>query len=220
MGTGPLLVVRRMGSMAFSGRMRSPFVAFNLPFVFRPARPSLSRLDDAALMQRVAGSDQAAIGALYDRLAASMLRMAFRMLRSQREAEDLVHDVFVEACANAHRYDAGRSSVRSWLMLRLRSRALDRLRSERRHKRLVFDECQFAVANDSAALRDGHRLQGLIAGLPIELREVIELAYFAGCSSSEVARELAIPVGTVKSRMSRALTILREQLHVHHGAKA
>jgi len=206
--------------MAFSGRMRSPFVALTLSFAFRPARPSLSRLDDAALMQRVAVSDQAAIGALYDRLASSMLRMAFRMLRSQREAEDLVHDVFVEACANAYRYDAGRSSVRSWLMLRLRSRALDRLRSERRHKRLAFDERQFTAATTSAALGDGHRLQGLIAALSPELRDVIELAYFAGCSSSEVARELAIPVGTVKSRMSRALTILRVQLQVDNGAKA
>lgn len=208
-----------MGSMAFSGRVRSPFVALTLSFAFRPAR-AVSRLDDAALMRRVAGSDQAAIGALYDRLAPSMLRMAFRLLRSQREAEDLVHDVFVEACANAHRYDAGRSSVRSWLMLRLRSRALDRLRSARRHKQLAFDECQFTAANDSAALSDGHRLQGLIAELPSELREVIELAYFAGYSSSEVAGELAIPVGTVKSRMSRALTILRGQLQVAHGVKA
>ena len=105
-------------------------------------------------------------------------------------------------------------------MLRLRSRALDRLRSERRHKRLAFDERQFTAANDSPALGDGHRLQRLIEELPTELREVIELAYFAGCSSSEAARELAIPVGTVKSRMSRAITILRGQLQVGKGAKA
>lgn len=199
--------------------MPSPFATFTLPLAFQPKSQDLSQLDDAALMQRVAGSDQAAIGALYDRLAPSMLRMAYRMLRSQREAEDLVHDVFVEAWAHAHRYDAGRSSVRSWLMLRLRSRALDRLRSERRSSRLVFDERQFTAANDPAAVSDGHLLQGLIAELPTELREVIELAYFAGYSSSEMARELAIPVGTVKSRVSRALTILRRRLQVSSGAK-
>lgn len=204
--------------MALSGRMRSPFATFTLPLAFQSKSAGFARLPDAALMQRVASSDQAAIGTLYDRLAPSMLRMAYRMLRSQREAEDLVHDVFVEAWANAHRYDAERSSVRSWLMLRLRSRALDRLRSERRSSRLAFDERQFSVANDPAAASDSHILQELIIELPAELREVIELAYFAGYSSSEMARELAIPVGTVKSRVSRALTILRRRLQVSRGA--
>ena len=170
-------------------------------------------------MQLVAARDQTAIGALYDRFATSMFRMAFRVLRSQREAEDLVHDVFVEACAHADRYDAKRSSVRSWLMLRVRSRALDRLRSERRHARLELDESQLPAVTEPDALSDRHRLQGLIAELPSELREIIELAYFAGYSSSEVARELAIPVGTVKSRVSRALVLLRAQLQ-NKGAKA
>jgi RNA polymerase sigma-70 factor, ECF subfamily len=204
--------------MALSGRIRSPFATFTLPLVFQSKSDGFSKLGDAALMQRVASSDQEALATLYDRLAPTMLRMAYRMLRSQREAEDLVHDVFVEAWANAHRYDAARSSVRSWLMLRLRSRALDRLRSDKRACRLAFDERQFVAENDPAAASDGRALQELIGELPTELREVIELAYFAGYSSSEMARELAIPVGTVKSRVSRALTILRRRLQVSRGA--
>ncbi|HEY2216370.1 MAG TPA: sigma factor, partial [Solirubrobacteraceae bacterium] len=72
---------------------------------------------------RAAAGDRAALGLLYDRFAPSMLAVGQRILGSAREAEDLVHDVFLEAWLRARYYDPARGSVRTWLMLRLRSRA-------------------------------------------------------------------------------------------------
>jgi RNA polymerase sigma-70 factor (ECF subfamily) len=153
-----------------------------------------------------------------------MLALAYRMLGSQREAEDLVHDVFLEAWQRARHYDRQRAPVRTWFLLRVRSRALDRLRSARRKDRLEREEVRWTASQtgpiDPASVRDGHTLREILLDLPGEQRRVVELGYFAGYSCGEIARELAIPVGTVKSRMSRALAALRLRLHVLEGAES
>jgi RNA polymerase sigma-70 factor (ECF subfamily) len=59
---------------------------------------------------------------------------------------------------------------------------------------------------------DGGRIQSVVSGMPPELAVIIELSYFQGLSSSETARRLEIPIGTVKSRMARALALLRQDL--------
>ena len=87
---------------------------------------------DERLIAAVAEGNRDALGELYDRFAPSMLAVALRMLGSSREAEDVVQDVFLEAWQRAAHYDRARGTVRTWLMLRLRSRTLDRLRSTAR----------------------------------------------------------------------------------------
>src|SRR5690348_4003420 len=92
--------------------------------------PASDRSDDSdadeQLVRKVAEGDRAALGELYDRFAPSMLAVARRILGS--EPEDLVQDVFLEAWHRARHFDPARGSVRTWLMLRVRSRSLDRLR--------------------------------------------------------------------------------------------
>jgi RNA polymerase sigma-70 factor (ECF subfamily) len=179
---------------------------------------------DAALLGRMADGDRAALGELYDRFAPTMLALAYRMLGAQREAEDLVHDVFLEIWHRARLYDRQRAGVRTWFLLRVRSRALDRLRSARRAGRVPFDEGLLNTTDarrvDPASVRDGRTLQGILLDLPTDQRTVLELGYFAGYSCAEIARELAIPVGTVKSRMSRAIAQLRLRLQVLEGVES
>jgi len=96
---------------------------------------------DELLVQAMARSDGEALGALYDRFAGQLLAAGQRFLGGAREAEDLVHDVVLEAWHRAGHYDRTRGSVRTWLMLRLRSRALDwLLRSARRFGLVGFEE--------------------------------------------------------------------------------
>src|SRR5688572_19383456 len=83
---------------------------------------------DEALFAGAAGGDADALAKLYDRYASALLAAGERMLGSRRDAEDLLHDVFVEVWQQAGDYDAVRGSVKSWLFLRMRSRAIDRLR--------------------------------------------------------------------------------------------
>jgi RNA polymerase sigma-70 factor (ECF subfamily) len=163
----------------------------------------------------VARGDRDALGALYDRFAGEMLAVGQRFLGGAREAEDLVHDVFLEAWHRAGHYDRARGSVRTWLMMRLRSRALDSLRSARRNPLVGFEEtrCELAATDEpEPTWPRGPVLYGELAGLPAEQRVVIELGYFAGYSHAEIALELEIPLGTVKSRISRAISTLRSRL--------
>ena len=177
-------------------------------------------LRDELLLQDVASGDREALGALYDRFAGEMLAVGQRFLGGAREAEDLVHDVFLEAWHRARHYDRTRGSVRTWLMLRLRSRALDWLRSARRNALVRFEETKVeapASAEPDMTWRGGRELHGGLADLPTEQRVVLELGYFGGYSHAEIALRLDIPLGTVKSRMTRAILALRSRLKASGG---
>jgi RNA polymerase sigma-70 factor (ECF subfamily) len=170
---------------------------------------------DHLLVQAMARGDRAALGALYDRFVGEMLAVGRRFLGGAREAEDLVHDVFLEAWHRARHYDRTRGTVRTWLMMRLRSRALDWLRSAPRNGLVSFEEAQGGTAASvdvEAAWRRRRALHGELAELPAEQRVVLELGFFAGYSHAEIAVELEIPLGTVKSRISRAISTLRSRL--------
>jgi RNA polymerase sigma-70 factor (ECF subfamily) len=149
---------------------------------------------------------------LYDRFAPTMLSVGQRILGSEREAEDLVHDVFLEAWLRARYYEASRGTVRTWLMLRLRSRALDRWRATHRTRAAPETGGGFGI--------DAGRLRGLIAQLPVEQQAVLELSYFQGRTCAEIAVTLEVPVGTVKSRISRAIAQLRTTMLGSDGGKA
>ncbi len=182
------------------------------------------RNEDRQLLAAVAAGDREALGTLYDRFATDMLALAQRMLGGPREAEDLVHDVFLEAWHRAAHYDAARGSVRTWLMLRVRSRALDRLRGAKRATWAVLDENALhdRASNEDdnrARARDQRTLQGVLLDLPGDQRTVLELGYFAGYSCAEIATQLSIPLGTVKSRMSRAIIALRERFEEREGSR-
>jgi RNA polymerase sigma-70 factor (ECF subfamily) len=172
--------------------------------------------EDERWVRAAAGGDRAALGALYDRYSPTMLAVAQRVLSSAREAEDLVQDVFLEAWHRARYYEPARGTVRTWLMMRLRSRAIDRQRSLSRGRRLdqevsVLSE-RDAEINDTRTPGDAGTVRGLLLELSAEHQAVLELGYFGGLSCAEIALRLNVPVGTVKSRMSRAIAQLRERV--------
>jgi RNA polymerase sigma-70 factor (ECF subfamily) len=184
------------------------------------ARPDAARDDDARLVERAAGGDRDALGALYDRFAPLLRGVARRMLHGEREAEDLVHDVFLEAWRNAGDYDPARAPVRAWLLLYLRSRALDRMSAARRATaaiRCAAEAPRPAGADDPSLAPDRSAAARALARLPLEQRRVLELGYFEGLSASEIAHVTASPIGTVKSRTAAALAKLRAQLEDPEG---
>jgi RNA polymerase sigma-70 factor (ECF subfamily) len=172
--------------------------------------------EDADLVAAVTRGDKAALASLYDRHGGLLLGLGMRILSDRTLAEDVLHDVFLEAWHHAADFDPARGTVRAWLVTRMRSRALDRRASVVRQRRLAEEMKQQAGDHVGSAGPgaggDTARVRLQIAGLAPELSEVIELAYFEGLSSSEIALRLGIPIGTVKSRTARALTSLREGL--------
>ena len=177
---------------------------------------------DEALVRAIANGDTRALSALYDRHAPLMLGLARRIVGGKPEAEDIVHDVFVEAWRRAADYDESRGSVKAWLLLRTRSRAIDFRKSAGVARTVPTGDSAWLAsladprADDSEA-PDRARVRCVLAQLNVEQREVLVLGYFEGLSSSEIASKIGIPIGTVKSRVAAALSALRQALADQRG---
>jgi RNA polymerase sigma-70 factor (ECF subfamily) len=171
---------------------------------------------DAELLARMGARETAALAALYDRHASHVLGVAQRVLRDRAEAEEVVQDLFLQLWNAPVRYDARRGKFTSWLFVMARNRALDRLRQRvtRARTHADADEPQGPASAESRLL-DGERrrtVQGALAQLPESQRTALELSFYRGLSQSEIARETGEPLGTVKSRTSRAMAALRQAL--------
>lgn len=159
---------------------------------------------------------------LYDRYAGLLVAVGLRVLGDRRDVEDVVHDVFVEAWRSAGQYDPARGSVRAWLIMRMRSRALDRRKSPGVSRSVSLDAQThewLASEDDPGAQPDRARVRRAMGELSEEQRQIIELAYFEGLSSSEMATRLNLPLGTVKSRAAASLTRLRAELGADKGVE-
>lgn len=170
---------------------------------------------DAALVAAIAAGDRRALADLYDLYAGVLLALALRIVRDRREAEDLLHDVFLEVWRTAKDYDPTRGRVRTWLTIRMRSRALDQQKSARVSRNAGDDAVLERVADDTsdpAGSPDRARVRAALVALPLEQRQVLELAYFEGLSCTEIATRIEAPVGTVKSRVAAGLGKLRHTL--------
>lgn len=168
--------------------------------------------EDAACMQQLCAGQADALAQLYDRYAPIMLALGRRILNDEREAHDLLHDVFLEVWEHARDYDAGRGSVRTWLLIRMRSRALDRKSSAYWSKRSAatqadrVDDAHLTLAPERLSVR------AALEELPADVRHALELSYFGGMTGPEIAAHLDIAEGTVRSRLARGLALLEQLL--------
>jgi RNA polymerase sigma-70 factor (ECF subfamily) len=164
--------------------------------------------DDIELIKRIAARDNQALAELYERHASGLLAIALCIVKDRCEAEDLVHDVLLEAWRAAASYDASRGRVWTWLAVRMRSRCIDRIRTNR--PRTPGDvETLVSSADDEESSPDHARVRTALENVSPLRRRVLELMYFCGLSHREVAHKLSIPIGTVKSRYAGAIRELR-----------
>ena len=169
---------------------------------------------DVEIVRAIAAGDRSAVATLYDRHSAMLLGLALRIVRDRREAEDLLHDVFLEVWKSAESYDPVRGRVRTWLAVRMRSRALDQQKSARVSRNAGDDSVleRVAAESDLAGAPDRTRVRQALLALAAEQRQVLELGYYEGLSCSEIAERIGAPIGTVKSRVAAALGKLRTTL--------
>ncbi len=171
----------------------------------------------ASLIGEIASGDQEALGTLYDASSSMVYGLALRIVSNTATAEEVTLDVYTQVWRQAATYDTKRGAPSAWLITLTRSRAIDRLRS-RAHDRPALAEQQpqpeaGATPEETTALTERRRLvQEACAQLPPEQRQVLELSYFSGLSHHEIARELDLPAGTVKTRIRLGIKKLRELL--------
>ncbi|HJQ84947.1 MAG TPA: sigma-70 family RNA polymerase sigma factor [Candidatus Binatia bacterium] len=165
------------------------------------------------LIRRMAGGDRDAFAAFYDAFAPLAHGLLRRMLAPEEAAETL-QDVFWELWRGAGEYDASRGTPAAWVTVRARSRGIDRLRAVRRRGEmqatpLTDVSADEEVRNPGVVAEERETVRGALAALPESQRQVIELAFFAGLSQSQIATRLGQPLGTVKTRMRLGMDRLR-----------
>lgn len=176
--------------------------------------------ETSALITRIAAGDRDAFSRFYDLLAPTAFGLIRRVLRDPEAAAEVLQEVFWQVWRDAPRYDAGRGSPEAWLVMRAKTRAIDRLRSIRRRDRTFVAPVDESVArsseeppeNPAVVAEDRSLIQTALAQLPEPQRRVIELAFFDGLTQSEIATRLGEPLGTVKTRARLGLERLRGAL--------
>jgi RNA polymerase sigma-70 factor, ECF subfamily len=167
-------------------------------------------------LRRIARRDRAAFSALYAQTSAKLFGIALRITRSREAAEDVLQESFVAVWDRASDYDPARGSAMGWLVTIVRHCAIDqrRRRAARSEGRIAPEEALASVAaSESADSRAGLRaLQRCLDELDPEPRLAVLLAYCYGLTRGELARHLAVPVGTVKSWLRRSLERLQKCL--------
>jgi RNA polymerase sigma-70 factor, ECF subfamily len=174
---------------------------------------------DTLLAERLAAGDDHALAEIFDRLGPAVYGAAVRVLGESSAAQDVVQDVFVELWRDPARYEPATASLRTFLTLRARHRAVDLVRSELR--RVARQERQHRLAQPAAhpspfelvaGAEAARVVRDAVALLPDNQRQVVELAYYRGLTCREVALAAGIPEGTAKSRLRLALAKLETTL--------
>jgi RNA polymerase sigma-70 factor, ECF subfamily len=180
--------------------------------------------DWAKLVQSIAGGDQLALHALYERAHRPVFTLMMRLTANRETAEELTIDVFHDVWRRASCYDAAAGTVLGWIMNQARSRAIDRLRFDGRKRRSKGDgDMQPLVEaaadpHDVLELREqGEAVRAALKTLTPEERQAIETTFFAGLTHADAAARLNQPLGTIKTRIRSGLHKLRHALSKEAG---
>jgi RNA polymerase sigma-70 factor (ECF subfamily) len=182
------------------------------------------RLVDAELelLTRVRDGDEAALRALYERLARNVTALALQIVGGREDAEEVVQDTFVTVHRHAGRFDPSRGSVRAWVYTIARNEARMRLRAW--SSRPVADGAdvhdpafELGTPSGAGAAVDRVLVERALEGLPADDVRLLRDAFYAGFSHSELAEREGAPLGTLKSRLRRALLRARDALSADAG---
>lgn len=182
-------------------------------------------VSDAELIQQLRGGQSSeALRLLYRRYSGLVYTLALRMLKSPSEAEDLTQEVFLnfwkQESLEKHKYDPEKASLSTYLCMIVRSRALNKLasqgsrqRSVDRLKAVTPPELLEPTPLEQASLSEqSQQVRQALGTLPDKQRQILELNYYQGMSHGDISNQLALPLGTVKSRARQGLVKLRQVL--------
>lgn len=215
-----------MAAVAIQSRLKLHDVAV----VARPRRPHNWAVNDKrlqSLSQDVAPEtlvraiaerqDRAAFAELFRRFGPKVKAYMMRLGTSDALAEDMIQDVMLTVWKRAELFDAGRASVATWIFSIARNRRIDVARRDR-HIEFEADDPELVTDEDDTAFhhlagaQDMRRVKEAMQALPQEQAMVVRLSFYEDKAHSEIAEELGLPLGTVKSRIRLAMEKLRVRL--------
>lgn len=178
--------------------------------------PPLRSMQDHQLTRLVAQGNREAFIVLYDRLAGKVHGLALRMMGEKMAAEEVTQDTFLKLWTHAGSFTPKKGVLAAWLLTVTRNTALDRIRRENRRPDFNNptnpEELWAGSPNPDSDTEEARwrSLHFALHELPEEQRQVIELAYYHGMSQSQIAEYLAIPLGTIKTRIRLGMEKLRQ----------
>lgn len=168
---------------------------------------SASIPSDASLLTLVESGDEPAMAALFERHSKLVFSVAMRVLRDPSAAEDVLQEIFLQIWRSPTSFIAAKGSLAAWLAVVSRNRAIDQLRRKRPTDSV--DDIPLASPINVSEIAERNimleRVRLVLKDLPEEQRSTLEMAFFDGCTHSEIAEMTGSPLGTVKTRIRTAL---------------
>ena len=183
------------------------------------SKSMLTDESDLHVLTALRQGNTTALGILYDRYGTAVYRLALKIMANTTEAEDLTQEVFLAFWRGVEKYDVDRGTLIVFLLTITRSRALNRIKQQGSQHNLsqrVGTYLPIAPSNPGleavSLIELQERMSFALKELPANQKQVLEMGYYQGKSQSEIAQELELPLGTVKTRSRQGLLKLRQFL--------
>ncbi|MDR6785399.1 RNA polymerase sigma factor [Pedobacter africanus] len=175
-------------------------------------------LPEEELISKLKSQDTIAMQALYDMYSAALFGVISRLVPQAELAEDVLQETFIKIWNSAGSYDSSKGRLFTWMMNIARNLAIDKLRSKdfrNSNKNLELDNNVDAIdgQNEVTFNADALGIKEMVTTLKPELNAVLNMVYFKGYTHLEAAKELNLPLGTVKTRIRMAIMELRKQFN-------
>jgi RNA polymerase sigma-70 factor (ECF subfamily) len=172
---------------------------------------------EAELVTLLKTKDERAYNHLYDNYSGALYNVIVKVLGNREEAVDVLQESFIKIWKNIAQYDQDKGRLFTWMLQVTRNTAIDFMRSgstqkENKTNRLEPNSPIIEQKNFTFMPTDHLGLSKVVDGLRAEDKQIVDLAYFQGFTQHEIAEELSIPLGTVKTRARMALIQLRNIL--------
>ena len=184
-----------------------------------------TELENLLLLRLIKDGDEFALGKLYDNSVRLVYSLIIRILKNAQDSEEVTQEVFFSVWEKASKFDVSKGKVMGWIVAIARNKALDRLRSKRHKQKtrevtlvenvltesgadsLNDDVSQQIILQESADL-----VNSATKILPEDEKQLIELAFYEGFTHSEIANYLDMPLGTVKTKIRKAVSRMRDDM--------
>lgn len=183
--------------------------------------------DDVQLMKSIRQKDPDALEILYDRYEQMVYSFAYRIVKDSMAAEEVMQELFMRIWKNAEQYDSTKGKLSTWMFTVTRNIALDQLRKNNtRPPQQSADAEEVQQLRDTGAMTEemvemlmaGELVREALLELSRDQQQVVDLIYYQGLTQQEVAYHVAVPLGTVKSRVRLAMKQLQKRL-IHWGRR-
>ena len=175
------------------------------------------KYSEEELIQLLKTGDESAFSYLYDHYSGALFGVIFKIIGDQPLAEDILQEAFVKIWNNFSSYDSSKGRLFTWMLNITRNLTIDTLRSKSYKKQSKIQGSENAVNYAGSNVNENERFDAMgirkqTSLLKEDQKQIIDMAYFDGFTQEEISKKLGIPLGTVKTRMRAAISVLKKLL--------